>query len=337
MKFLKALLVIVLILLLGYLVACFFGPKRMDINAEKMIGAPQETVYAQVAHLPTWEKWNTYAQMEGTEITYAEKQEGEGASYSWTMGGKPGGNLEIVEANPSDSLRVQLEFADWEGHSYVDWGFQPQGDSTKVSWSMTSDSNIPFYMRGMMLMMEGSMKSDFNKSLENLEELSQSVPAPPVLAEYEIVPGKRPSKTYLGIRDEMSIDSLQAFYENSYGAIMEHIQQNQYEIVGAPVGIYYKWDMENNSTDLAAAIPVTGGNLEGNETIKVIEIPAGNALVINYFGAYSGLMKPHEALNKHIEEKGLEYVGPVIEEYVTDPMSEPDTTKWQTNIVYYVE
>lgn len=174
MKFLKALLIIVLILVIGYFVACIFGPKRMEISAEKMVDAPQETVYTHVAHLPTWEKWNTYSQMEGIEITYADKQEGEGASYSWTMEGEPGGNLKIVEANPSSSLRVQLEFANWDGYSYVDYKFQPQGNSTKVSWNMTNDSDTPFYLRGMMLAMEGSMKADFNKSLEGLEELSEA-------------------------------------------------------------------------------------------------------------------------------------------------------------------
>src|SRR5690606_12060360 len=133
-----------------------------------------ETVYAHVATLPTWEKWNTYSQMEGIETTYGEKQEGKGASYSWEMKGEPGGNLEIVEAYPSDSLRVRLQFEGWYGYSFVDYTFQPQGDSTKVSWKITNDNGTPFYLHGIMWFMEGSMKKDFKKSLQNLEELSES-------------------------------------------------------------------------------------------------------------------------------------------------------------------
>jgi hypothetical protein len=34
-----------------------------------------------------------------------------------------------------------------------------------------------------------------------------------------------------------------------------------------------------------------------------------------------------------MKSKGLTN-GPVIEEYVTDPMNEADTTKWLTNIYY---
>lgn len=336
MKFLKALLVIVLVLLIGYAVACFLGPKEMELSVSESMDAPPETVYAHVATLPTWEKWNVYTQMEGVKMSYGEKQKGEGATYSWTMDGKPGGNLEIIEAHPTDSLRVRLQFADWEGNSFVDWNFQPQGDSTNVSWKMTSDTETPFYMRGMMLFMEGSMKKDFEKSLQNLEEYSKSNPVK-ASAEYEVNMVERPVATYLGIRDEMPIDSMKAFFENSYAAIIAHIQEKQYEMSGAPVGIYYKWDMENNRTDLAAAIPVAGENLEGSETVKVIEVPAGNAAVINYYGDYANMMAPHEAMWEYLEENNLQQADIVIEEYVTDPMSEPDTTKWQTNIVYYVK
>ena len=37
-----------------------------------------------------------------------------------------------------------------------------------------------------------------------------------------------------------------------------------------------------------------------------------------------------------IKANDLEQYGKVIEEYVTDPMSEKDTTKWLTNIYYMI-
>src|SRR5690606_2139172 len=276
MKFLKALLVIVLVLVIGYAAVCFFAPKRMEVSASESMEASPETVYAHVATLPIWEKWNTYTQMEGVETTYGEQKEGKGASYSWTMNGKPGGNLEIVEGYPSDSLRVRLQFEGWNGYSFVDYTFLPEGDSTNVSWKMTNDTDTPFYLRGMMWFMESSMKKDFEKSLENLEELSESTPASPS-PEYKAQLMNRPAASYLGIRKELPIDSLGAFYENSYADIITYIKANQYEMSGAPVGIYYHWDTENNRADLAAAIPVTGENLKGNETVELIQIPEGRA------------------------------------------------------------
>ena len=34
---------------------------------------------------------------------------------------------------------------------------------------------------------------------------------------------------------------------------------------------------------------------------------------------------------------GKEFSGIVLEQYITDPSQEPDTSKWLTNIYYYVK
>jgi len=44
----------------------------------------------------------------------------------------------------------------------------------------------------------------------------------------------------------------------------------------------------------------------------------------------------HEALGAYMEEKNMKLVGAVMEEYVTDPMSEKDQSKWLTKISYPV-
>jgi len=45
----------------------------------------------------------------------------------------------------------------------------------------------------------------------------------------------------------------------------------------------------------------------------------------------------HMAMEKYINENKLEALTPAVEEYVTDPGSEPDSTKWLTKIVYFVK
>jgi hypothetical protein len=40
------------------------------------------------------------------------------------------------------------------------------------------------------------------------------------------------------------------------------------------------------------------------------------------------------ALSTKIEMDGKELNETVIEEYITDPGNEPDSTKWQTNIIW---
>jgi effector-binding domain-containing protein len=91
------------------------------------------------------------------------------------------------------------------------------------------------------------------------------------------------------------------------------------------------------TADMMAGFPVKGDasvKVPGMETYLV---PAGKVLKIAYMGEYEKTGTAHEALNKYIGSKGLTHYGNVIEEYITDPMSEPDTAKWLTNIYYLVK
>jgi effector-binding domain-containing protein len=45
---------------------------------------------------------------------------------------------------------------------------------------------------------------------------------------------------------------------------------------------------------------------------------------------------PHMGMDEYMKEKSLTQTL-VLEEYVTDPMTEKDTAKWQTNIYYLVK
>jgi hypothetical protein len=46
------------------------------------------------------------------------------------------------------------------------------------------------------------------------------------------------------------------------------------------------------------------------------------------------LRNAHSKLDYFVENMELKIVTPFIEEYVTDPSQEPDTSKWLTNVYY---
>jgi effector-binding domain-containing protein len=60
-------------------------------------------------------------------------------------------------------------------------------------------------------------------------------------------------------------------------------------------------------------------------------------LTIDYYGSYDKTEHAHNQMDKYIKEKNYKMVMPVIEEYITDPMTEKDTSKWLTRISYFVE
>ncbi len=103
-----------------------------------------------------------------------------------------------------------------------------------------------------------------------------------------------------------------------------------------PAGLYYEWDVEKMTADLAAAVAFTG-DIKTPAGMEVINLPAGKSLTIDYMGGYNGIGSAHEAMDAYMKENKLEQLTPVIEEYVTDPASEPDSTKWLTKVVYFVK
>ena len=64
--------------------------------------------------------------------------------------------------------------------------------------------------------------------------------------------------------------------------------------------------------------------------------PASKVLQLVYNGGYSKIGDAHMALGKYMKDKALTQ-NVAVEEYITDPMTEKDSTKWQTNIYYLLK
>lgn len=89
-------------------------------------------------------------------------------------------------------------------------------------------------------------------------------------------------------------------------------------------------------TEMIAGVAVTG-NIKAPTGMEVVDLPAAKSLTINYMGGYNGVGSAHMAMDEYIQANKLEQLTPVIEEYITDPGAEPDSTKWLTKIVYFVK
>lgn len=138
---------------------------------------------------------------------------------------------------------------------------------------------------------------------------------------------------YVAIRAEIDVTGIQTFYESSFRKIMDTGVKIE---GGFPTGLYYTWDMENMKSDMAAAIPVAKGTLPPEGT-KLITLPAGKALLINFYGDYQNIGAAHELMETYLLANDLEFKGPAIEEYVTDPETESDPNKWLTKVIYPVK
>jgi effector-binding domain-containing protein len=106
-------------------------------------------------------------------------------------------------------------------------------------------------------------------------------------------------------------------------------------MTGVPTGLYFTWDEQSGTTDMAVGIPVSGSATVPNT--EMMTVAAGKALTIDYHGSYDGLQSAHLAIDEFINSTGVQTKMPVIEEYVTDPQAEPDMNKWLTKIYYLLD
>ncbi|MBK9015621.1 MAG: GyrI-like domain-containing protein [Saprospiraceae bacterium] len=191
------------------------------------------------------------------------------------------------------------------------------------------------------LLMGGMMDKMLEDGLAGLKEMAEqkSTEAPAATGSYEVKPMDFPGQTYLGIREKTTHDEVMksTFFAERLGKIMNLLGKSKMQPAGSPAGVYYTWDVENKTTDMAVAIPVGKGTAVAGAGLKTFEVPASKALVVDYYGPYDNFEAAHEAIGTYLKAKGLKEKPPVIEEYVTDPMTEKDSTKWLTKIIYMIE
>ena len=105
--------------------------------------------------------------------------------------------------------------------------------------------------------------------------------------------------------------------------------------VGPPSGIYWSYDEESGITKVAAAVEFAGGTPRVlPDGIEVLELPEATAVWVDHFGPYDMIDEAHAAIEEYMRERET---GPqllVVDEYLTGPYSERDSTLWHTRISY---
>lgn len=335
MKFLKIVGYIVAALIVLILILGAIAPKEVTTSRSIVINADQATVFSLVNELPSWERWSPWQQRDSTIInTYGEKTAGTGASYSWTSKDSGDGELTITESFEADSIHIAMIF-DGQGNAFSNWYFEPVDGGTKATWTFASTFPFPFNAIIALQDVEGMLNKDYDEGLAFLKaEAERILPEPPTLRVQRI---DFPATRYVGQRKTVGIAELSDHFQTVMPDVGVAVAESGAEMTGAPSGLYYLWDEEQQMTDLAIAIPVAAGTeLDG---LEVFDLPAGPALQVDYVGVYDGVGTAHEALDAYMQANGLTRKEPAIEAYLADPgpETETDPNKWMTQVIYLLE
>ncbi len=337
MKILKILLYIILGLGSMWMILGLFAKKDYHIERSMEIDAPKDLIYEHVRYFKNFESWSPWAKLDPKMKTSITENDGTvGAVYTWAGNKNAGSGKQTLTALTPDRIDIEVSFSEpFESVSPTYLSFSENESKTKVTWAFDMHVAFPWNGLSMFTDMDAAIGKDYEQGLENLKTLCEAM-AHKKYRGYEIAEIEIPETLYLGARKTVAFADMPAFYGEQFSKIMGLLQTSGESPAGAPSGLYWKYDEATGTADMAAAIPVATARKFGGG-LNLYPLGGKPALLIEYFGAYEKVGEAHFAMDDFMKEKNLQNIPPVIEEYVTDPGQEPDTSKWLTRIIYFVE
>ena len=168
---------VVAVLVVILVVVIVTRPEDFSITRNATMSVTPQEVFPQVNDLHNWEGWSPWAKLDpNMKMTFAGPEAGTGAAYTWTGNSKVGeGRMTIVESRPSELVRIKLEFMKpFTASNASEFTFQPQGNQTTVTWSMTGKRNFMTKAMSLVMSMEKMLGGQFEKGLAQMKAIVEA-------------------------------------------------------------------------------------------------------------------------------------------------------------------
>jgi len=167
---------VIVLLILAVLGLAWSKPSALRIVRSAEIGAPPEKVYALIADLRAFNRWNPWAKMDPEiQLGYEGPAAGPGAISAWESTKVGTGRMEITEANPPNRVAMRLDFikpfAATNGASFT---LTPRGSGTEVVWEMHGPSTFVQRLMSVFFDLEKMMGKNFEDGLADLRRLAET-------------------------------------------------------------------------------------------------------------------------------------------------------------------
>ena len=167
--------VVVLVVVLAAIVA--IQPSEFRVERSTTVAAPAGAVFAQVNDFRKWADWSPWEKADpAMQRTYVGAPFGTGATYAWAGNENVGeGRMTLTESRPDERIQIQLEFLKpFASNATAEFSFTPEGDRTRVSWSMAGENGFMAKAIHLVMDMDQMVGTEFEKGLADLKTLSEA-------------------------------------------------------------------------------------------------------------------------------------------------------------------
>ena len=337
MKFLKVLLAIVAILVAVFVIVALTTDGSYEVERSVVIDGCYGDVHEQATNWELWNVWSPWNE-KADDIVYTYNGElgTVGSSYTWESASEDVGAGMMTCTGVSDSkMDYHVNFTrpfESESDGYIT--LEKVEEGVKVSWGFFGEFKFPMTFMTLVMPMDEAVGPDFQRGLENLKGIVEAMPksdfTPQIVQKSDL--------HYISKAAHLKVDEISSeTYGANYGAIMQYMLMNGIDMdtTSMPFAIYHTFDETTYKADMEFAIPVMGAQA-APEGLSSGTLAAGDYLLGEHMGPYELSGDTWEAMDAFIACEQIQVTGAPYEMYITDPMSEPDSTKWVTHIVYPV-
>ncbi|TRX60797.1 hypothetical protein FNH22_07080 [Fulvivirga sp. M361] len=288
---------------------------KMNIDRSILIKAKPDQVYTKLNDFNHWKMWSPWLIMEPeTRVTVSDDTK----YYEWEGDRVGSGNMKITNEVSGTSIDFDLEFLKpWKSTAKVRFELMPEGDDTRVKWSM--DSSLPFFMFWMKKMMVAFVSMDYDRGLQLLKDYVEDgeVHSKLTFKGKEAYPGCK----YIAIKTTCTMDEIGPQMEKDLGKIGAYIEDKKELVAGSPFSIYHKWDMVGKKVVYTSGIPVTEIRDDLPEGMITGEIPQTEVYTLTHTGPYLHLGNAWSTLYNMERAKAFKANKKIdpFETYVNDP------------------
>ncbi len=177
---LKKILLVLALLLAVLLALVLKQPDEFSVSRAASIAAPPGKVFALVNDFHQWQDWSPWADLDpDATVAFEGADSGQGAIFKWSGNHEVGeGSQEIIESKPGELVKIKLVFIKpFAGTSDTEFAFQPEGEGTRVTWTMRGQNNFIGKCISLVMDCETMLGPQFEKGLANLKTKAEATAA----------------------------------------------------------------------------------------------------------------------------------------------------------------
>ena len=151
-------------------------PTPYIVERSVIVDARAERLYREIADFRRWTAWSPWEGLDpDLQRTYSGPDTGLGSTYVWAGNRKAGvGRMEITDVVDASKVKIALAFLKpFKSSSTTSFDLSPDGDKTRVTWTMTGPRTLMIRVMGLFKSMDKMIGPDFEKGLERLKAVAE--------------------------------------------------------------------------------------------------------------------------------------------------------------------